>query len=165
DAGTGILTESNGAIEICGSRQLFGSKEGFLARYNPDGSLDNSFGVNGVVQQQLAGNSGWSSLVDDGQGGVYTAGFAGNSFAFAEFNASGTLVPSFGVNGTQTVTMGPGATSSHATRLSRDAAGNLVAVGGTTNPVTGEDFAITRLTPAGQLDTTFGTNGTRVIDF
>jgi uncharacterized delta-60 repeat protein len=165
DSGTGILAEPDGTIEIAGSRQLFGSKEGFLARFNADGSPDTTFGTNGVVQQQLSNNSGWSSLIDDGSGGVYTAGFAGNDFAVAEFDHSGQLVRGFGINGVLTVNMGTGSSNSHANKLTLDGAGNLVLVGGTTRPGTGSDFAITRVTATGQLDTSFGTNGIVVLDF
>src|SRR5262249_17778092 len=119
DSSTGLLAEPDGPVVICGTRQAPGGM-GFLARYNADGSHDTTFGTNGVVHQQLLGGSGWASLVDDGNGGYYTAGFAGgrnSDMAVAEFDHSGHLVSSFGMNGVLTVHTGAGSTSSRANKL------------------------------------------------
>ena len=82
-----------------------------LARYNPDGSLDSSFGIGGtVITTQFSGstNSGAIAAVLQPDGKIVAAGLALNTisgfneFAVARYNTDGTLDTSF--NGTGLVT-------------------------------------------------------------
>src|SRR5262249_27391620 len=88
-----MVTLPNGKILMGGSSgSVF-----VLARYNPNGSLDNSFGVGGVTQ--VAGFFGADlDLMDDGR--IVAAGTAFNpanfDFEVVRFNADGSLDSTFG---------------------------------------------------------------------
>jgi uncharacterized delta-60 repeat protein len=71
-----------------------------LARLNPDGSFDNSFGGLGMVTTNLAGSDELASnitLKRDGR--IIAVGGAGASFALARYNGNGSLDSSFGGGG------------------------------------------------------------------
>ena len=76
-----------------------------LARFNNDGSLDNSFGGNGTVATAFDGNMGQgTSIILQPDGMIIAAGWAGSSissmdFALARYDSSGNLDPTFGTGG------------------------------------------------------------------
>ena len=74
----------------CGSCNGFAP--GFeLARYEPDGTLDPSFGVGGKVTTHFGARSGLNSIAIDRRGRIVAAGFAANhAFALARYGPSGT---------------------------------------------------------------------------
>src|SRR5205823_3148447 len=102
------------AIDAVGRIVVAGSANGafMLARYNPDGWLDNSFGGNSgiVVVPNIGGSGGyeWAATVAiDSLGRIVAAGgttYAGSfgllsSFALVRCNADGTLDTAFGNGG------------------------------------------------------------------
>lgn len=76
-----------------------------LARYNADGSLDNTFSLDGIVTTDFGRSEyGFSVAIQpDGKIAVggYTeyGGISSSDFAIARYNADGTLDNSFGTNG------------------------------------------------------------------
>lgn len=78
-----------------------------LLRYNPDGSLDNTFGTDGLTAGiDFFGTSEYpSSVAIQNNGKIVVAGYAynpgtgGNDMILARFNADGTLDSGFGTNG------------------------------------------------------------------
>ncbi len=132
-----------------------------LVRYNPDGSLDNSFGTNGRVRTDF-GSGRTETIValvlqDDGKivaGGNSRIGDT-RRFALARYDANGALDPSFGVGGTRTTGF-PGQPAA-LNALSLQPGGKLVAVGRAfTEADEPSDFALARYQPNGREDTTFG---------
>lgn len=75
----------------------------FLARFNQDGSLDATFGTNGIVTTNLGYTQHFANKVlvqDDGKlvvGG--TVSFVGNRGILLRYNSNGSPDSSFGVNG------------------------------------------------------------------
>jgi uncharacterized delta-60 repeat protein len=66
-----------------------------LARYNPDGSLDTTFGSKGTVYVPITGTSGVTGLaLDPASGDLIVSGSV-----LAAFKSNGTLDSSFGQNG------------------------------------------------------------------
>jgi len=72
-----------------------------LTRYNSDGTLDTSFGTNGIVTN--SGLAGGSDLVIQPDGKILVVGGGGGrpntSFHVARFNSNGSPDTSFGTNG------------------------------------------------------------------
>ena len=139
-----------------------------LVRYNPDGTLDTSFGDNGIVRKQLSPNN-WDEATDvalqpDGKIVVSVEAVVGTSFAFAvaRFNADGTLDGGFGTAGLATTAFS--AQNDVAKAVAVQADGKIVVVGQTSNLMS-PDFGVARFDAAGALDGSFGTGGKLTVDF
>ena len=100
DVGYGLYVQSNGRITVVGS----GGSSPMLVRYNSDGTLDDTFGTNGVVS--LVGGTDTGALrtvIYDGTGRINVAGYfgpgSGNDVMVARLNYDGTLDNSFSSDG------------------------------------------------------------------
>ena len=90
-----------------GSRAALGLPEFALARYNSDGTLDATFGVNGKVMTDFTARwrlapPGWPSRRTAGSSSSASPGSGVDTnpvFALARYNSDGTLDASFGVDG------------------------------------------------------------------
>ena len=79
-----------------------------LARYNTDGSLDNTFGTSGTVRNYISGGNSSNdlacSVVLQSDGKIVTAGWSedpvGNAFFIARYTTDGNLDSSFNTTGT-----------------------------------------------------------------
>jgi uncharacterized delta-60 repeat protein len=137
-----------------------------VAKLTASGALDSSFGTGGRLSI-LAANVGHGlALQPDGKlllaGG--TTSFP-SSFALMRLEADGSADASFGNGGavthrTSTSTTGTGDIA-YAIALRPDGRIYVAGKSGSIN----EDFGLVRFTAAGVVDTTFGTNGTSVVDF
>jgi uncharacterized delta-60 repeat protein len=154
-----------------------------LARYNLNGTLDTSFGLNGRVVIDFTsvlglGGAAINCLVLQGDGKIVVAGSAFDrsigldDFAVARFNADGNPDTTFGPNNNGLVatnimaaaSRGLGDSSANALVLQND--GKIVVAGSSVDPVKGlEEFALARYTVAGRLDGTFNTSGVVLTDF
>src|SRR5439155_9061409 len=111
------------------------------------------------------GNDFLSDVAIQADGNIVAVGTAERSstataFAVQRFNANGTLDTSFGNLGRQFISFGSG--SAGASAVAIDRFGRIV-VAGTANPFGDADFAVARLTPSGQLDTSFDGDGRRTV--
>jgi uncharacterized delta-60 repeat protein len=135
-----------------------GGKLGFgVARYNADGSFDQSFG-------KVVTHFGWSKATDvavDSQGRVlaggegFASGAASRVFALARYRSDGSLDPSFGGDGKVTTDFGATNEGAEIGGIAIDSRGKILAAG----HVDYETPAIARYNPNGSLDSAFGTNG------
>ena len=142
-----------------------------LARYNPDGSLDPTFGNGGTVTTDFFGTEDdvFSVLIQS-DGKIVAVGSANDpanfyDFAAARYLANGTLDSTFGTGGKVTTDFrNRGFDRAHSVALQAD--GKIVAAGFATS-VDGisENFAVARYTSSGVLDTTFSNDGKTQIDF
>jgi uncharacterized delta-60 repeat protein len=143
-----------------------------LARYDPNGSLDKSFGNNGTVAASFnKSGSGARAVAIQADGKILAAGWYGttkvpaHAFALERYTTDGTLDQSFGSNGLVTLHFsGSGSTASYddATAMVLQSNGEIL-VAGTTNGASGtNDIALARFNVNGSLDTSFG-NGGKVI--
>ena len=135
-------------------------------RYNPDGSLDPSFGSNGQVDISLP--SGYSTvfmaphnLVIEPDGSIaFAAAISGppndpsTATLVVQLTTAGQLDARFGTGG-ETILAEQQARMA---AIARQADGSLVVAGGAVGE-TGLNLAVARLTPAGVLDTAFGQGG------
>lgn len=158
----GVAVDSKGRIVVAGY-VLNGPVGSFaVARFNPDGSLDPSFGNGGRQIVSFSGSALAQAVTVDAQDRVIMVGNTGADFAVVRLNASGNLDTSFNATGKATVSFSP--LSGYARAVALDANGNIVVAGYVTDFSSDEDFALARLTPSGTLDTTFGSSGTTTLD-
>jgi uncharacterized delta-60 repeat protein len=139
-----------------------------LARYNPDGSLDASFGSGGLVTSFFGGQgcaANAIALQPDGKiivAGEETVNFIiGDSgdldFAVARYNTDGSLDSTFGSGGVVTTDYFHLSDTATSVRLQPD--GKIVAVGSSEQSSTFFNFAVVRYLPNGALDSGFGRQG------
>ena len=165
---TGLALLPNGKILVASS--VLGTS-GFISQYDSNGSLDTTFGIDG--QLASPGTANGLVLLGSGDflaGGSLTnnsvlpvGGIAASSFAVSRYLGVGSTDASFGANG-GTVTSVPGFTAIATSGLAVQPSGDIVTLG-TANQSGQTAFALARYTAAGQLDTTFGNNGTVVTLF
>jgi len=125
-----------------------------VARYLPDGSPDNSFGVSGKVTTDF----GISDVQVQPDGRIVVAGYGGT---LARYNLDGSLDTSFGVNGR--VTTGFNTSSIALQPPPADGPDRIVAVGSTAGSDGDSDVALARYNADGSLDTSFDGGGKQII--
>ncbi|MEW6357667.1 MAG: choice-of-anchor D domain-containing protein [Planctomycetota bacterium] len=146
-----VAIEPNGMIVVGGGASPGGPANFALARYNTDGSLDTTFGVNGIVTTDFAGGSDISyALAVQSDGKILLAGEASGYFALARYNTDGSLDTSFGGDGKITTAIGSNA---YGRGLQIDANGMIV-VAGYASTGTGEDFALSRYEGGAEITVT-----------
>jgi len=171
-----VVVQPDGKILVAG-----GAFPGFtflgdfeLVRYNPDGSLDASFGSGGIVTTSFPGQGSYAfALALQSDGKIIAAGTdfvnfssednSNTDFALERYNPDGTPDTTFG-NGGQVTTDFDGFNDDVFSILVQPD-GKLVAVGSAKNPATFYDFAAVRYLANGTIDTTFGVAGKVRTDF
>jgi len=142
-----------------------------LARYNPDGTADSTFGSGGQVTTDFAGfeDDALAVLIQP-DGKIVAVGSANEGATFYDFAAvrylsNGTIDTSFGVGGRVTTDFGAqNFDRAHSAALQPD--GRIVAAGFAISHGGGvQNFAVARYTASGVLDTTFSGDGKTQIDF
>jgi uncharacterized delta-60 repeat protein len=132
-----------------------------LARFNADGSVDTSFGVNGKVVTDLGANRqdivGRATLQADGK--ILVAGSTDVSgmdwdFALVRYNADGSLDTTFNGTGQARADIGEHSTD-FAYALTVQADGKVL-VTGASSANGSSDFAVARFNADGSLDESFG---------
>jgi len=116
-----------------------------LARFDPDGSLDTSFGQGGTVVSRPGEDSGAFGVIVQPDGKPVVAGFVG---------LTGLTLIRYTVNGALDLVMATGPTG-YTNDLVRQPDGKLVAVGTTGLSGTDSSFAVARFTRAGRPDKSF----------
>lgn len=113
--GFAVTTQADGKIIAGGAGVVSGSSgftSGFaLIRYNTDGTLDTSFGTNGVARTYISPFAVVRGLTIDADGKIIAVGFTRDDnnkfkFAIARYNTNGTLDTTFSEDGVATVDAG-----------------------------------------------------------
>ncbi len=171
-----VVVQPDGKIVVAGGAfpdfTFLGDFE--LVRYNPDGSLDTSFGSGGIVTTSFPGQGSYAfALALQSDGKIIAAGTdfvnfssednSNTDFALERYNPDGTPDTTFG-NGGQVTTDFDGFNDDVFSILIQ-ADGKLVAVGSAKTPATFYDFAAVRYLANGTIDTTFGVAGKVRTDF
>jgi uncharacterized delta-60 repeat protein len=154
--GTAISTRDSGiqAVALDDAGRIVAGGWGYnaptddlaLARYNPDGSLDGSFGFGGKVMTPVGPDYDTiQSLQIDAAGRLVVGGYASNGgdydFLVARYLPNGLLDPAFGTAGVVRTPLG--AADDQIESLAIDAAGRIV-VAGQSWTGTDYDFAVAR---------------------
>src|SRR6266550_537939 len=161
DGSTAVTFQTDGKIVTAGSVIHNNFVLAFVtARFNSDGSLDQTFGTNGSVQTTFGDAAAeGNDVVLQGDGKIIVVGFTGagsyssfNNFALVRFNSDGSLDQSFGVGGKVKSARGV------ATSAALQADGKIL-VGGTYDTGSSNGFMVARYNSNGTLDGSFGTAG------
>ncbi|MFK8045333.1 MAG: T9SS type A sorting domain-containing protein [Crocinitomicaceae bacterium] len=162
-----IITQPDGKIIVAGYTSDMISDQFCVVRFNSDGSLDNSFGLNGVVTTPFPFTSVASDMALQANGKIIVAGhtWSGtqNNFALARYNADGSLDVSFGNSGLISTSIISSSAIAKVLEIQND--GKII-VGGTVmdSPPDGSSLAIVRYNQNGTLDNTFGIGGVSTTD-
>ena len=158
-----VALQADGKIVVAGYSYDDTSSEALLLRYNPDGTLDNSFGTGGTATYGDANNgvaANGVAVQPDGKvvvvGVSYPYGGTTNSLLVLRYNVDGTLDDTFGTNGYSTYRDNNPWDSGFGVAIQPD--GKIVAVGVGSGVSAGSPI-ILRYKTDGTLDNTFGTDG------
>ncbi len=126
-----LALQSDGKIVAIGFTEIGYYQYNFtLARYDTNGSLDNTFGANGIVTTAIEQSSEANSVTIQSDGKIVVAGYSGDGnrddFALARYNTNGSLDNTFGINGIATT---PFIFSDEANSVAIQTDGKIVAAG------------------------------------
>ena len=157
--------QSNGKIIVAGTTNGF--SDFMLARYNTDGTLDASFGNNGVVISDLGSSNDYLNAVAIAGDDKIIAGGDGqvngiSQFTIVRYLPDGAIDASFGNNGVTSTNFDNIASTLTSLTLQTD--GKIVATGRTV-PNDGGDFALARYNADGSPDLSFNTTGRATDNF
>ncbi len=142
-----VVLQADGKIVVNVSSP-FPGRYAELARYNADGSLDTTFGTDGVISS-APGSATGAGVAVQADGKIVVAG----RDDVARYNSDGSFDTSFGTGGKTQVQI-------QVASLTVDANGKIVLVGGP-----GDGFMVTRYDSSGHLDLSFGVAGTVTTSF
>ncbi|MBN3943305.1 DUF4347 domain-containing protein [Nostoc sp. NMS9] len=160
DTAYGVAIQADGKIVVVG--ETYNSNGNFaVVRYNPDGSLDSSFGTSGKAIADFANQTDRAySVTIQSDGKILIGGITYNGnqtdAALVRYNSNGSLDTTFGSGGKISTNFEGKSEWIESIAVQPD--GKIV-VGGSVDP---NDFALIRYNSDGSLDTSFG-NGGRVI--
>lgn len=182
DGAFDVIIDISGNIVVAGFTNFGTKTDVVVARYNEDGTLDQSFNPNGLVsgipgivllniienvQTNLSGEQDIAyALTTDLNNRIYIAGSANNglvtSFLIARFNQDGSLDQTFNANGQQQGFPGVVILTLQGADVAYDIKfylnDKILIVGKSSNGVD-SDFALVRLNIDGSFDTSFNPNG------
>jgi uncharacterized delta-60 repeat protein/gliding motility-associated-like protein len=167
EPGSHIALQSDGKILYAGFASAAGSIDIAVARFNIDGTIDNSFGTNGKITTAVgtADDLAHSILIDN-NGRILVAGVAqtgaGYDLCLVRYTATGVLDNIFGINGKVITNFGYSNQEAFSIAIQPD--GKIVAGGTVGSGYPFWDFAVMRYNEDGTLDNSFGTNGLVVTD-
>lgn len=168
-----VALQPDGKTVVAGVSNADGTHDFALARYNPDLSLDPTFGEDGTVTTDFGESWDWAyamALQSDGK--IVVGGVSDQSgspdFALARYRPDGSLDAGFGDGGIVTIPLRP-VTAEIIHGVVVEPGGSILA-GGVTfeDSVTlkpNADFMLARLDSAGRPDPAFGVGGVATTDF
>ncbi|MFN9753578.1 MAG: Ig-like domain-containing protein, partial [Planctomycetota bacterium] len=161
DQGRSLTVQPDGKILVGGYATIGTNIDFAVARYNPDGSLDTSFGSGGVVTTPIGtGTDSGRSITLQADGKILVGGLSNNGsnddFALIRYNVDGSLDTSFGTGGKVTTAVGTSTDQGRSVTVQPD---GKILVGGYSLVGGVDDFALVRYNANGSLDTSFGTGG------
>jgi uncharacterized delta-60 repeat protein len=163
DRGIELAIQADGKIVVMGYSNNGKDDDIMVLRYNPDGTMDNTFGSGGVVY--YGGSGGGSdrglglALQSDGKIVVVGRVYNGTNYdvIVLRYSSDGTVDNTFGAGGVVTYN-GPENGSDIAFGVAIQSDGKLVVVGESYYG-TNKELLILRYNPDGSLDSSFGTGG------
>jgi len=153
--GLASLVQGDGKIVVAGNATIPGSREFAVARFNTDGSLDATFGSDGVATTAIGLTSQALAVALQSNGDIVAGGWGNRTteFTLARYTPSGALDPTFGSGG---IVFTPQANFLNGLAIQAD--GKIIASGGGRTGNAGPS-TLARYNPDGTLDATFGTSG------
>lgn len=154
-----VVTQDDGKIVVAGRQGdlAAGTSQAVIQRFNPDGSLDKTFGQGGRVVSAAGKNDAYYSVALASGGRIVVAGSQGGDVLVSRYNANGNIDGTFGHSGIQMADFGAADDTAYAMALAVD--GTLVVAGQSAG-----NFAIAKLRTDGSLMPDFGSGGMVVFD-
>ncbi|WP_018617433.1 Ig-like domain-containing protein [Segetibacter koreensis] len=162
---TSTAVQKDGKLVTAGYTWNGSNYDFALARYNLDGTPDNSFSQDGRQTTGFGTSDDYAYAVAiQTDGKIVLAGVAGPNFAVTRYNIDGSLDKGFGTGGKKITDFGTDRSAS-ATSVALQADGKIV-VGGYTDPSQhqNEDFALARYNTDGTPDSSFSNDGKLTTD-
>jgi uncharacterized delta-60 repeat protein len=163
-----VALQADGRIVVAGHEYNYATDDSdfFVARYNPDGSRDETFSGDGIVTMDFGGHDDRAkALVVQPDDKIVVAGYSveldtddvpSRDFALARYRPDGTLDPTFSGDGKRTTNFADD--TAHDIALQSD--GKIV-VGGSASG----DIAVVRYDEDGSLDSSFSGDGRATAGF
>lgn len=164
DRAHSVAIQPDGKIILAGTAAPGGNSDFAVVRYLTNGSLDTSFGGDGIVTTPLmAGNDLGRSVLTQPDGKIVVAGYSYNGttydFAVVRYLTNGSLDASFSDDGINLVSFSSADDFGHSVALQFDGKIVIGGYGGATHR-----FAVTRLNTDGEVDITFATLGKAILN-
>ncbi len=170
DKAYGVVLQQDDKLLVAGySTSSVTGKDLTLIRYNTDGSLDASFGSGGIVtlDVQLGSDDIAYDLALQPDGKIVVAGSSDNGSdqdAFvARFDTEGALDPDFGTNGIVLTDFDGGQSDEIRVVKVHALTGNIIVGGSSIISSALAKPVVARYLPTGELDSSFETNGIRLM--
>ena len=164
---TSVLVQSDQKIVVAAAADTIFDNTWSLVRYNPDGTLDTSFGSSGIATITWAADRQTPlDVVEQADGKLLIAGQTpeqqngpADGFELVRLTSSGAIDPTF--NGGQPIATGvAGSDVAASYSVAVQANGKILLAGGIHNlDKFWDNFGILRFNSDGSLDTTFGNDG------
>lgn len=164
---TSVKLQFDGKIVISGITFNGSNNDFALARYDINGDPDSTFGNNGLKTTDFGNSNEIFSVlsISKDEKIIVVGNSDNNNFAMARYNIDGSPDTTLSENGRFLQGFGAayqGQTSFTATAVQSDE--KMIAVGTTWNG-SNSDMIVVRYNTNGSLDTTFGDNGVKMVDF
>lgn len=173
DRGNAVVIQSDGKIVVAGYSYNPSGGDFAVARYNADGSLDTSFGVDGMVSTDISIDDKGRAVALQPDGKIVVAGDIDSyfyaDFAIIRYNSDGSLDTSFDEDGKETTDFGTYKSYVSGNYIAIQSDGKIIVPG--TSGVgfipyppfyyldNAFDFLVARYNNDGSLDTSFNENG------
>jgi len=168
DEAFGVAIDSIGRIVVAGYSSSTVGVDLAVARYNPDGTPDNSFSSTGKVLTDFGGSDAATAVAIDWNDKIVVAGYSNaggtSDFAVVRYNVDGTLDTTFNATGRVLTDIGVGS-GDFATSAVIQLDGKIVVGGLSDASGIPYDFTLVRYNPNGSLDLSFNTTGKVLTDF
>lgn len=164
-----LVIQNDGKIIVLGesSTGTTAGRETFLLRYNPDGSVDSTFGINGMVTTPTLVSDLLQTAKIQNDGKIIAAGYTNDGdFLVCRFTSEGVPDFTFGNNGVVITNFIVGIPKDSVDRANCIAIQNdgKILVGGIAKYYSNYPYAIVRYNTDGTLDNSFGIEGKTLID-
>ncbi|MCB0405433.1 MAG: choice-of-anchor D domain-containing protein [Bdellovibrionales bacterium] len=163
DVLNGVAVQQSGKLVVAGATRLSSSYDYDIAliRYNSDGSVDTSFGSNGLTRTDIRGGDDAAYAVAlQSSGKIIVVGYSKNQYgnnqamAIVRYTSNGVLDTSFGGGDGVVLHQFSYDNNDTANAVVIDSSDRIVVVG-----KAGTNWIFSRYTSSGSADTSFGTTG------
>ncbi len=170
--GDGKIVAAGSSFEVISNQAVYAFA---LVRYNPNGSIDSTFGTKGIITNALilSGKIEYfniaNSVLIQNDGKIVIGGYTGNItdgkyyFAVLRFDANGNADNTFGSSGISLAFVGD--TNEEINSIALQSDGKIIAGGFSENTYQGgieDDFTLIRFNQDGSIDNSFGSGGVSV---